>query len=366
MNDDYGGLLKVTESGFWCEAGGFFVDPWRSVDRAVITHAHADHLAWGCGRYLVARDGLAVARVRLGESATIDAVDYGAPVDLGGVKVSLHPAGHILGSAQVRVEHRGRVWVASGDYKIEPDVTCRTFEPVRCHVFISECTFGLPIYRWRPRREVLDSIVAWWQGNCESGRSSILYAYSLGKAQRVLGGLVESRIDLPGPIYTHGAVEAMNAAYRRSGVVLPPTIPARSAGAGGRFEGVGALIVAPPSAAGSPWVRRFGEASSAFVSGWMRIRGARRRRSVDRGFVLSDHVDWPGLLSAIDATGAESVWLTHGYTAVVARWLRDRGRDARPVATRYEGEVEGASGDEPDADRDIPVSIDPSGGPAID
>lgn len=363
MSDD---LLKVTELGFRCEAGGFFVDPWRPVDRAVITHAHADHLAWGCGRYLVARDGLAVARVRLGESAAIDAVDYGEPVDLDGVRVSLHPAGHILGSAQVRVEHRGRVWVASGDYKIEPDATCAMFEPVRCHVFISECTFGLPIYRWRPRREVLESVAAWWRGNREAGRASIIYAYALGKAQRILAGLAEVLgDDLPGPIYTHGAVETMNDAYRRSGVALPPTTYASAAGAGGRLDGSGALIVAPPSAHGSPWARRFGASSTAFVSGWMRIRGARRRRSVDRGFVLSDHVDWPGLLSAIDATGAESVWLTHGYTAVVARWLRDQGRDARPVVTRYEGEAERTSGDEPDTD--APTSIDPSGrsgGPA--
>lgn len=343
MSQDRSSLLQVTDSGLYCEPGGFFIDPWRPVARAVITHAHADHLTWGCGEYLVAREGLPVARTRLGEAATIATVPYGESLDINGVTVSLHPAGHILGSAQVRVEHAGRVWVASGDYKVEPDGTCAAFEPIRCHVFISECTFGLPIYRWRPQREVLEGIAAWWRANRDAGRASVLYAYALGKAQRAIAGLgALLGDDLPGPIYTHGAVEAMNRAYRAAGVALPPTTHAAEAGR--RADWSGALIVAPPSAHGSPWTRRFAPASTAFASGWMRIRGARRRRSVDRGFVLSDHVDWTGLLSAIDATGAEAVWLTHGYTAVVARWLRERGRDARPVATRYEGEAEEPAG----------------------
>ena len=225
----------------------------------------------------------------------------------------------------MRLKHAGRVWVASGDYKVEPDGTCAAFEPIRCHRFISECTFGLPIYRWRPQREVLEGIAAWWRANRDAGRASVLYAYSLGKAQRAIAGLAAVLGDeLLGPIYTHGAVEAMNRAYRESGVALPPTTYAAEAGP--RPDWSAALIVAPPSAHGTPWTRRFGPASTAFASGWMRIRGTRRRRSVDRGFVLSDHVDWPGLLAAIDATGAEGVWLTHGYTAVVARYLRERGR----------------------------------------
>jgi putative mRNA 3-end processing factor len=347
----------VTDSGLYCEPGRFFIDPWRPVARAVVTHAHADHLTWGCGEYLVARDGQGAARARLGETATIATVPYGEALDINGVKVSLHPAGHILGSAQVRVEHAGRVWVASGDYKVEPDGTCAAFEPVRCHVFISESTFGLPIYRWRPQREVLGDIAAWWRANRDSGRASVLYAYALGKAQRAIAGLgAVLGDDLPGPIYTHGAVETMNRAYRAAGVALPPTTYAAEAGR--RGDWAGALIVAPPSAHGSPWTRRFAPASTAFASGWMRIRGARRRRSVDRGFVLSDHVDWPGLLSAIDATGAESVWLTHGYTAVVARWLRERGRDARPVATRYEGEPEGPAGPEESESSAPPADAD--------
>jgi putative mRNA 3-end processing factor len=340
MRPDENALLTVTDLGLYCERGDFYVDPWRPVERAVVTHAHADHLCRGCGHYLLARPGLSVARSRLDDTATIATVPYGEPVVINGVNVSLHPAGHILGSAQVRLEHAGKVWVASGDYKVEPDDTCASFEPIRCHLFISECTFGLPIYRWATTKDIFAEIVAWWRGNRASGRASLIYAYSLGKAQRILAGLAkivrEQQQEWPGPIYTHGAVEVMNGAYRAEGIELPATTYVAEAGPG--VDWSTALIVAPPSAHGSPWARRFGPASSAFASGWMRIRGARRRRAVDRGFVLSDHADWPGLLAAIDATGAETVWLTHGYTAVVARWLRDQGKDASAVATRYEGE----------------------------
>jgi putative mRNA 3-end processing factor len=355
MSHDQDALLRVTDSGLYCERGDFYIDPWWPVGRAVVTHAHSDHLTWGCGEYLVARDGLGVARARLGEPSTIATAAYGEPLDINGVKVSLHPAGHILGSAQVRLEHAGRVWVASGDYKVEPDDTCAAFEPIRCHGFISECTFGLPIYRWRPQREVFADLASWWRSNRDAGRASVLCAYALGKAQRLLAGLAATLgDDLPGPIYTHGAVEAMNRAYRDAGIPLPATTHAAEAGPAVNWSG--ALIVAPPSAHGTPWTRRFGPASTAFASGWMRIRGARRRRSVDRGFVLSDHADWPGLLAAIDATGAGTIWLTHGYTAVVARWLRERGRDAHPVATRYEGERD----DSPEPEGPAPLSSLPS------
>jgi putative mRNA 3-end processing factor len=339
MNLDETSLLRVTEMGLYCERGGFFIDPWRPVDRAIVTHAHADHLCRGCRHYLVARDGVFVTHARLDETAPVDAIPYGESLDINGVRVSLHPAGHVLGSAQVRVEHRGQVWVVSGDYKIEPDLSCQPFEPVRCHTFISECTFGLPVYRWPPSGDVFSEILSWWRANRSEGRASLLYAYALGKAQRLLAGLVAcagGEQGLPGPIYTHGAVEAMNRAYRSTAVELPKTTYVAEAGSA--VEWSTALVVAAPSAHGTPWSRRFGPASSAFASGWMRLRGTRRRRAVDRGFVLSDHVDWPGLLAAIDATGAETILLTHGYTAVVARWLREHGKDAQPVATRYEGE----------------------------
>ncbi len=333
-------LLQSTEYGLYCEHGDFFVDPWRPVERAVITHAHSDHLAWGCSHYLLAKAGFAVARARLARDASVDTLEYGEPLQIGGVRISLHPAGHILGSAQIRLQHMGRVWVVSGDYKLEPDPTCASFEPVPCHVFISECTFGLPIYRWPTPDSVFQQILDWWKDNHANGRASLLYGYSLGKAQRLIAGVAktaqESQSSLPGSIHTHGAIEPLNECYRSSGVELPPTT--RVSQADKSMDWSKALVVAPPSAHGTPWTRQFGPSSSAFASGWMRIRGTRRRRAVDRGFVLSDHVDWPGLMAAIDATGAETIYLTHGYTHAAARWLSERGLDAQTLATRYQGE----------------------------
>jgi putative mRNA 3-end processing factor len=324
-------VLTVTEDGIYCSAGNFFIDPWGAVDRAVITHAHGDHARPGSDRYLTARPGEALLRARLGEGAAIESVGYGEPVAFEGVRLSLHPAGHILGSAQVRIEHRGEVWVVSGDYKAEPDPTCAPLEPLRCHTFVTESTFGLPIYRWRPESEIFDAIHAWWRSNREKGKASLLFAYALGKAQRVLAGLDPSI----GPIYTHGTVERVTKIYRQQGVAMAPAIHAISAGV---RDFAGSLILAPPEANGTPWIRRFGEISTGFASGWMRIRGARRRRWLDRGFVLSDHADWPALLDTIAATGAESVWVTHGYRSALVRWLEDKGLEARSVETRFEGE----------------------------
>jgi putative mRNA 3-end processing factor len=334
-------LLRVTDRGLWCEAADLYIDPWAPVERALITHAHGDHLRWGSAQYLVAAPGLDVARQRLGahgDRAT--AIAYGERRRMGEVTVSFHPAGHILGSAQIRVEHRGEIWVVSGDYKTDPDPTCTPWEPVRCHTFITECTFGLPLYRWPSQQQVFAEINAWWQSNAEAGRTSLLYGYALGKAQRLLAGLDPSI----GPILTHGAVEAMTARYREAGVALPATTYAtieRRDPAWAR-----ALVLAPPSVDGSPWARRFGAAAAAFASGWMRVRGARRRRGVDRGFTLSDHVDWPQLLDAIAATGAERVFATHGFTGPVVRWLSERGYNAHPLVTRYEGERDDNAVDE--------------------
>ena len=328
-------LLSITDRGLFCEAGDFYVGPWLPVPRAIITHAHGDHARWGCERYLGSREGSRVLRTRLGIDATIRSVEFGETVDVNGVRVSLHPAGHILGSAQVRVEHRGEVWVVSGDYKTELDPTCTPFEPVRCHTFVTESTFGLPIYRWSSQTDVFAEIREWWRANKEHGRASVLFAYALGKAQRVLAGLRDAPI---GPIYAHGAVERLNRDYREAGVPIADTIYASALPRGHDFAG--GLIVAPPSAAGSTWLRRFGALSTGFASGWMRIRGARRRRTLDRGFALSDHVDWPSLLTAIENTGAERVWVTHGYREPVVRWLNERGMHAEAVASRGEGEGE--------------------------
>ena len=323
-------LIELTDAGLYCRLGGFHIDPWRGVDRAVITHAHSDHARWGSRNYLAAEPGRKLMALRLG-AINLDTLAYGQTTILNGVSVSLHPAGHVLGSSQVRVEHDGEIWVVSGDYKVQPDSTAAAIEPLRCHTFITESTFAMPVYRWQLSSEVFASINEWWSANRDAGKASILFAYSLGKAQRILAG-IDAGI---GPIYTHGAVENVTQAYRESGVVLPATTPVGEEVRGGRKAWSGALIVAPPSADGSPWMRKFQPASTAVASGWMQIRGARRRRSVDRGFVLSDHADWPGLLQVIEQTSATRVLATHGFTAVLARWLRDRGIDGGVIATRF-------------------------------
>ncbi len=335
-------LLYPTDQGLYCASGDFHVDPWRPVPRAVVTHAHADHACWGCGRYLTSSEGARVLQIRMGRDAIVDAVPYGEPVDVGGVRISLHPAGHILGSSQVRLEYRGEVWVVSGDYKVEPDATCSPFEAVRCHTFVTESTFGLPIYRWPSERSIFDQVNAWWRSNQEQGKASLLLGYALGKSQRLLSGLDPSI----GPILTHGAVEKLTRAYREGGVPLPPTAYAGTAVKGKDWSPC--LIIAPPSAQGTPWARKFGPLSTGIASGWMTIRGTRRRKAVDRGFILSDHVDWPGLLGSIQATGADRILVTHGYTSVVVKYLTELGFRAEVLATRYEGERDDKGADEAD------------------
>jgi putative mRNA 3-end processing factor len=325
-------LVVARPEGLYCPAGDFHIDPWRPVPRAVITHAHADHARRGHGAYLAQADGAGVLRARLGDIA-LQALAYGEAVALGGVRVSLHPAGHVLGSAQVRLEHRGEVWVVSGDYFVsgagDANPTCPPFEPVRCHVFVTESTFGLPVYRWRPQAEVMAEVNAWWAANAAAGRPSLLMAYSFGKAQRLLAG-VDPAI---GPIAVHGAVDSVNAAYRAAGVALPATTPLDAA------DLRRALVVAPPAVHGSARGRPRGDVGAAFASGWMQLRGARRRQGVDRGFVLSDHADWPGLQRAIGATGAGRVIVTHGYEAVMVRWLQEQGLEAGSFRTEYGDET---------------------------
>jgi putative mRNA 3-end processing factor len=331
--------ITLTDRGLYCPPGDFFIDPWQPADRAVISHAHADHARPGSGRYLAAEPGAGVLRARLGDDAVIDPLPYGQPVDHNGVRVSLHPAGHILGSAQVRLEHRGEVWVVTGDYKLAPDPTCTPFEPIRCHGLLTESTFGLPVYRWAPPHPVFAEINAWWRANAEAGKASLLYGYALGKAQRLLSGLDPAI----GPIYLHGAVERMTLEYRAAGVALPPTQPVSAAPTATKWGG--AIILAPPLAHNSAWTRRFVPASTAIASGWMRVRGARRRRAVDRGFVLSDHVDWPGLHAVVKESGAERVWVTHGFVETMVRRFRELGLDAIGLKTAFEGEADEPEGE---------------------
>ena len=327
-------LVINTDRGLYCPAGDFHIDAWRPVTRTIVTHAHSDHARRGSARYLTARDGVAVLRRRMGDDAIIDPIDYGTPLDMSGVRVSLHPAGHVLGSSQVRIEHDGEVWVFTGDYKRQPDPTCKPFELIRCNTLITECTFGLPIFRWGDPSVTATEMNRWWRRNVELQRTSLLLAYSLGKAQRVLASLDPAI----GPILLHGAIVGMVEAYRETGVSLPPTEHASAENAK-KHKGR-ALVIAPPGAIGTPWVRKFAPLSSAIASGWMQVRGFRRRRSADRGFVISDHVDWPALMQTIDETGAERIIATHGYTGPLVRYLSEKGTHATAFETRFKNEGE--------------------------
>ncbi len=327
-------LLQNTDRGLYCSAGDFYIDPWKPVDFAVVTHAHSDHARWGSRNYLISKAGEEVFRARLGPQANLQTIAFGEKVVRNGVTISLHPAGHILGSAQIRVEYQGEIWVVSGDYKTENDNTCDPFEPIPCHTFVTESTFGLPIYQWSPQREIFDEINQWWRDNQANDRTSVLFGYSLGKTQRLLAG-VSGDI---GPIFLHGSVAKFIPAYERAGVRFPK-ISTMERDEIRKARGK-ALVIAPPSADNTPWLRKFGECSKAFASGWMQIRGTRRRRALDRGFALSDHVDWRSLINSIKATGAERIWVTHGYTGPVVRWLRENGWEAEAIKTQFEGESE--------------------------
>jgi putative mRNA 3-end processing factor len=327
-------LIQNSPCGLSIAGADCFIDAWRAVDRTIVTHAHSDHARRGSKRYLCATEGAPLLRARMNPDAIIDTVEYGEPVDINGVIISLHPAGHVRGSAQVRVERGGEVWVVTGDYKLQPDPTTTPFELVRCHTFITECTFGLPIFRWAGTAIPMAQLHAWWQHNQSIGRTSIVLAYSLGKAQRILS-LLDPSI---GPILLHGAIATMTDAYRASGCNLPPTEHASLENAK-KHRGK-ALVIAPQSAMNSPWARKFGASSVGSASGWMSVRGFRRRGGIDRGFVISDHVDWPGLLDTVAATGASRVIATHGYTGVVSRYFQERGLQTGEFATRFGGEEE--------------------------
>jgi len=331
-------LIQASAAGLYCPAGDFHIDPLRPVARAVLTHAHADHTRSGMGRYWCSSPGLSITRQRVHTDADITALDYGEPVDFGPVRVSLHPAGHILGSAQVRIEHGNQVWVVSGDYKRGNDPTCAAFEPQCCDVFVTESTFALPVYRWQPTAEVVAGIARWWQHNAGNGQPSVLFCYALGKAQRVLAHLLAVRSGADqGRVWLHGAMTPLVQAYRDAGVAMIDTAPVSAADPRYRFQQD--LILAPPSAAGSSWMRRFPQHVTGFASGWMRIRGNRRRRGYDRGFVLSDHADWPELLDTINASGAERIIIHHGRGEALLRHLREHGRRAELLAGMPQAET---------------------------
>jgi putative mRNA 3-end processing factor len=326
------GLLSFTDSGIYCAAGDFYIDPWKPVHRAIITHAHSDHARPGHDLYLCHRFTENLLKLRLGEQK-IQTADWNEPVYLNGVRVSLHPAGHIIGSAQIRVEFKGEVWVVSGDYKIENDGISEKFEPVPCHVFITESTFGLPVYRWKPQEEIYTDIQHWIGQNKALGKNSVLLAYSLGKAQRLLGCLQ----DVTSEIYVHGAIWNAQQALKEAGVVLPEVKLAGASAPRTKSEWV--VVIGPPGSDGSPWINRFSPYAVGVCSGWMQVRGNLRRRNVDAGFALSDHADWTGLLQAIEGTGAKKVFVTHGFQSVLSRYLNEQGLEAGEVMTAF-GEEE--------------------------
>ena len=324
-------LLQFTPKGIYCEQADVYLDPWKPVNKAIISHGHADHSRWGHQHYITHHKNIPIVQHRLGD-VNISGKDWGETFTINNVKFSLHPAGHIVGSSQIRVEDKGEVWVFTGDYKIEDDGLTTPFELVKCHTFITECTFGLPAFQWRPQKEVFNDINQWWAQNKSEGKTSVLFGYSLGKAQRLLKHLDTSI----GKIYTHGAVENMTEVLRPL-VDLPSTHLITKDTK--KDELLGNIVVAPPSAHGSTWIRKMVPYVTATASGWMAFRGARRRRAIDKGFVLSDHCDWSGLLKTVEATGAEKIICTHGYTDIFSKYLQELGYDARTEATQYEGEL---------------------------
>jgi putative mRNA 3-end processing factor len=324
-------MIQATPNGLFCQAGDFYIDPRWPVDRAVITHAHADHARPGCHAYLCAAPCRWLLRERLGPEARIETLAYGETRAIGGARLSLHPAGHILGSARVRIVAGGRTAVVSGDYKTDRDPTCAPLETLRCDELVSESTFGLPLFRWPSPDQVMAEINAWWAENAARGRPSVLFAYALGKAQRILASLDPAI----GPILVHGAVEKINRVYQTEGVALPETIPFSETG--DKRLRRSAMVIAPPSALRTAWMRPLEGAVTAFASGWMLLRRHRLRRGVDRGFVLSDHADWNGLMATIAASGAENIGLIHGYETEMARWLTEQGYRARALTASGAG-----------------------------
>lgn len=327
MND----LVRVEKQGLYCPSGDFFIDPWLPVERAVITHAHSDHARSGSRTYYASDKCVPFLKHRLGSDISVQNLAYGDRIRLGGAWVSLHPAGHISGSSQVRIEVHGKVWVVSGDYKRTPDPSCDAFEVIPCDTFISEATFALPVYNWESGETTAKKIFEWWQSDLS--RPSLIFCYALGKAQRILAELTKFT---ERPVYLHGAIASLTEIYRSQEIKMLPTHLVSETKNSYSFQGD--LILAPPSAHRSPWMKRFKEPQTAFASGWMQIRGARRRRGYEKGFVLSDHADWNELNQTIQETGAKKVYLTHGRTDALARYLQEKQLEVRLFETQFEEE----------------------------
>ena len=319
-------VLHYLNQGLYCPAADAWIDPPCPVKRAIITHAHADHARPGCGEYWACDQSETILKQRLGRDNKIHSINYGEEFRLGQAKLSLHSAGHVLGSAQVRIEVGDEVWLVTGDYKRCHDPSCEPFESVKCDVLITESTFGLPIYRWKSGKQVAREIYEWWR--TETEHPSLLFCYAFGKAQRVLAEL--KSLGIMEEVLLHGAVETITGHYREAGVDMVPTRPVSEIERKDPLKG--RLIIAPPSAYKSPWMKRFKEPQTAFASGWMAVRGARRRRGYERGFVLSDHADWTGLIMTIKQSEAKTIYITHGQEDILARYLTEvEGLNAFPL-----------------------------------
>lgn len=331
-------MLKFTNKGIYCVPGKFYIDPWAQVDYAIITHGHADHARWGMKHYLCHHFTVPILKIRIGEGISIQGVAYQEPLSINGVKVSLHPAGHIIGSAQIRLEYRGKVVVISGDYKVQNDGLSTPFEVVKCHEFITESTFGLPIYHWSPVAKQNEQLQHWVLQNQQNGKTSVLIGYSLGKAQRIMKALEEIA-----PIHVHYSIGKLNQAYEQVGIQLPDysIVDFRE---DVKYLDKGIVIV-PPSLADSNVIRKIPNRVEGICSGWMQVRGARRWRSADAGFAISDHADWDGLISTIKATEAEKVYVTHGQTAVFTKYLNEIGILSEEIKTKF-GEEDEQVGDD--------------------
>lgn len=321
-------LIEFTDKGLCCPQGKFYIDPWKPVDKALITHAHSDHARWGSQSYLCHTYSKPILQLRLGDNP-YQTIDWNENIFINGVRVSFHPAGHVIGSSQIRVEYNGEVWVVSGDYKVVDDGISGQFEPIACNTFITESTFGLPIYKWKSPQQINKDIQNWILKNQVDGKTSVLIAYSLGKAQRVLKAIAE----ITQNIFVHGAIYNIQETLLQAGWDLP--VVKRVTSETKKEELAGSVVVAPPSADGTSWMKRFSPYSVGVCSGWMQVRGNARRRNVDAGFAMSDHADWPGLLQAVKATGAEKVFVTHGFQAQFSRYLNENGIEAAEVKTEY-------------------------------
>ncbi len=326
-------ILNFTDKGIYCIPGKFYIDPWKPVDYALITHGHADHARWGMKKYLCHHLTVPILHIRIGKDIQVQGIGYNESININGVKVSFHPAGHIIGSAQIRMEYKGKVVVVSGDYKLQNDGLSTVFEPVKCHEFVTESTFGLPIYKWASTEKLNESMQNWVLHNQKIGKTSVFVGYSLGKAQRILNAV--SGI---APVYTHYSITKLNQAYESAGIKLPDyeTLDFRES-----VQHVNkGIVIVPPSLVDTNVLKKIPNMVYAVCSGWMQVRGARRWRSADAGFAVSDHADWDDLLTAVKETNAEKVYVTHGQTAVFAKYLNENGMEAVELHTAFGNEEE--------------------------